>query len=297
LRKALQKNIGAHEDEEQRYGSFAEDFNELKSTLVTREAEAAKHFQELQQHLQDLVVLEGRIESQYHGKVTGYQQLYHRQQLSWWDKQIADQVHVNDSRVEASLQMPPLKTLNAQAKANVERAHASQSEEAEMLLNRQLEAEEVLQEKKDNLLMVVRSETARIKERSSKPAPGSAAERRTDMKVREELSKVRGDVQSMWKELGWQQEEILLHVQSRVAQMKPSASGNHTMQVQLEQFLSQSRMQHLCTECEAKEHSLHSLQDNLETPHEFLEEAMEALADARTQARNAIAAHRETYGD
>jgi hypothetical protein len=272
LRSALQKSITAHEAEQQRYKRFAEGFTELQATLSNREAEAEQHFEELQRYMDDMEILEERIESQYCSKIASYQQIYHRQQLSWWDNQIADQARVNDSRVEAALQMPPLKILSAQAKANVERAHASHIDEADQLLSRQVAAEEVLLEKKTHLLMVVRDEKARIKEKAATPVPGSAAERRADIQMHEELTKVRGEVQTLWEELGWQPEEMLLHVQGRVAQMKPTARANQLMRIQLEKLRSESGVHHLRVECEAREHELHSLQDNDEVPHELLEE-------------------------
>ena len=53
----------------------------------------------------------------------------------------------------------------------------------------------------------------------------------------------------------------------------------------------------LSAECVAREDELHDLQRSRGTQQHTLANSMEALAEARTQARDATAAHRELYGE
>ena len=127
----MHKRTVKHADERRKFESFSREFKDLKGKLASREVDAEVHVQQLQKQLKDLEELGKRVEAQYQAKIVGYQQLYHEQQLSWWEKQISDQKQVNEARVEAALQMPSAAKLTTVARANVERAHQLEIEQAE----------------------------------------------------------------------------------------------------------------------------------------------------------------------
>ena len=140
-------------------------------------------------------------------------------------------------------------------------------------------------------------ETIKAKETATHNTSGQATERRDTAKLQQRVAQLRKDVRGLWGQLGWDDEQMLTQVEGKLALMRASVNANQALEAQVAQLRSEVHINKLSAECVAREDELHDLQRTRGTQQHTLANAMEALAEVRTQARDATAAHRELYGE